>query len=71
MFCNILLSHINNKMACDFPFQGIASQWFDTMLFLTTNTNTVYWIFLDSDIIRKSTTKSETPYQGQAPSHAD
>ena len=41
-------------MACDFPFQAVASQLSDTTWFLTTLTNPVYWLFLDNNIFRKS-----------------
>ena len=60
-----------NKLACNFLFQDVASQWVDTTLFLTTFTNTVYWLFFDNDILRKNTTMSQTPAKDQSHSHAE
>ena len=54
----ILWTHIINKVACDFPFRAVASQWADKTLFLTIITNPVYWIFIDNDIFRKGATIS-------------
>ena len=60
-----LVSSMNNKVACDFPFQAVVSQRADTTSFLTKLTTPVSRIFLYNDIFRKITTKSQNPSQGQ------
>ena len=57
-YSETLVTYIINKGACNFLFQAVYSQWFDTAWFLTKLTTSVSWLILENELSRISQQKN-------------